>query len=316
MNWEHAVKMRTIILLALVMAATLGVASGSAAVSGSTNAKAAKHAAVKKKTAHKKAGAKLVHPRVASVGANPQAVPPAILEQRLSARPYLLAATDLMQKGNFQEAEAQCRSAMSVGPKDANGRPDAGVRHLLAEILVKEGKYTDAAGLLDDVRPRRGPKGSLYPSEALLDKALAAVRSGDYATALAVDPAGGIEPYYASFHGIMENAPGVADARHLEATILLMRAVERGATSQDAEEASNAFAADRLVPENPLISFECAMCLRFQGRFIDAERYFKLVERTAKGDLARWASRLLYDVSSQAAWQRKQAATAAAAAGK
>lgn len=303
-----------IVAFALGLVAVAGVAS-EPAMQNAQKAKAVKHAAVKRRAARKKAGAKPANAKITAVGANPQAAPPTVMEQQLSARPYLLAATDQMQKGNMQEAEAQCRSAMSVGPKDANGRAYANVRQLLAEILIKEGKYAEAAGLLDDVRPRRGPRGSLYPTAALLDKALVAVRSGDYATALAVDPAGGIEPYYRNCQGVMENAPGVADARHLEATILLMKAAERGSHGLDAEEAANAFAADRLVPGNALISYVCAKCLRFQGRFVDAERYLKLVQQGGKGGLTQWAGEDLYGVSYLANQQRQQAAAAAGPAG-
>ncbi len=209
-----------------------------------------------------------------------------------------IAARTLFEKGDLDAAERACWRALEIAPRMHNGKPFTSSIEILGLIRIAQGRPAEAIKYFNQCYPDSS-------SEALLlGITLANCRIGDYQSALAhYEEAMRFTARSEWLTDKDPNRPGSRNLTQIEASVLLARAQRMFWSIADHGEA-DLRTAEKLRPNNPMITYELGKALRENKKYAEAITRFNKAARYGHGDLANEAKRHAESVD---AWVRQQA---------
>jgi tetratricopeptide (TPR) repeat protein len=192
------------------------------------------------------------------------------------ARKELYKGWALMKKGDFAGAETAARKCIDLTPDTE--KPLGGAYFLIGDALMEKGDYQNALTSYN-----RG-SGNTWRAGQDLSTAICLVRLGRFDEARAAYSDEKILKY-----NLISKAdlPGIANARALEASLLLARGLDRHFSNLDLLALEDFKAVKRLAPNNPIAAYHSAKALESLGRRDEAIADYKIAAKSGKSEFAK-----------------------------
>jgi tetratricopeptide (TPR) repeat protein len=211
------------------------------------------------------------------------------------------AAQTLFYQGDLAAAERTCWRALAIAPRMSNGKPFTNVEEILGFIRLAQGRPTDALKFFGNLYPQSGGEG------LRLGITIAYCRLGDYRSALAhYEEAMRFSARSEWLEDKDPNRPGSRSVAQIEASVLLARGQRLHSFLADHGE-SILRSAEKLRPNNPMISFELGKVLNENEKYTEAAIRFDKAASNGHGRLAENAKKRAEQVSGTIKWQKAEA---------